>query len=117
MKTVIIEGWRYIPHSYAMVNQHLCLELLKRPDIRLFHRDVRYFMPTWRPTPNLWSPEDEAKLRSIPAPSPGMRADAMLRIGFPAFLSERTAGDTDILPGLRPSLERLKRPRSGRAVR
>jgi glycosyltransferase involved in cell wall biosynthesis len=88
MKTVIIEGWRYIPHSYAMVNQHLCLELLKRPDIRLFHRDVRYFMPTWRPTPNLWSPEDEAKLRSIPAPSPGMRADAMLRIGFPHFFQK-----------------------------
>jgi glycosyltransferase involved in cell wall biosynthesis len=86
MKTVVIEGWRYIPHSYAMVNQHQCLELLKRPDIRLFHRDVPYFFPNWRPMSNLWSAQEEARLRSIPPPPAGIHADAMLRIGFPHFL-------------------------------
>jgi glycosyltransferase involved in cell wall biosynthesis len=42
-----LEGWRGIPHSYALVNQYLLLELQKRPGISLFHRDLPFFNPRW----------------------------------------------------------------------
>ena len=32
MLTIFIRGWRSIPHSYAIINQFQCLELLGRPD-------------------------------------------------------------------------------------
>jgi len=83
MKKLLIEGWRFIPHSYAMVNHCHCLELLGRPEIELFHKDVPYFMPQWKPSPGLLAPAEEAKIRSIPPPPEGLRPDAVLRIGFP----------------------------------
>ena len=43
MRTIIVEGWRFIPHSYAMVSQYLFLEFLDRPGIRILHRDLPYF--------------------------------------------------------------------------
>ena len=39
-RTLLVEGWRNIAHSYAIVNQFQCLELLKIPDLGLIHRDV-----------------------------------------------------------------------------
>ena len=35
MKNILIEGWRFIPHSYSVVNQFQCLELLKRADVQI----------------------------------------------------------------------------------
>jgi glycosyltransferase involved in cell wall biosynthesis len=85
MKTLVVEGWRFIPHSYAMVSQHQCLELLARPGIRLFHRDIPMPFAKWSPAPGVFSPEDEARLRAIAPPEPGLRADAVLRMGWPHF--------------------------------
>jgi glycosyltransferase involved in cell wall biosynthesis len=85
MKTILVEGWRFIPHSYAMVSQHQCLELLKRSDVRVVHRDIPFPFPHWRPAPGVFSPDDEARLRAIPAPTPDLRPDAVLRMGWPHF--------------------------------
>jgi glycosyltransferase involved in cell wall biosynthesis len=93
MKTLLVEGWRFIPHSYAMVNHYHLLEILRRPDITVYHRDVPYISPTWKPVPGLLPPEDEAKLRAIPAEPPGLKADAMLRIGYPHQLGPDPASD------------------------
>jgi glycosyltransferase involved in cell wall biosynthesis len=86
MRTILVEGCRLIPHSYAMVNQYLCLELLKRPDVRLYHRDVPFYSPQWTRMPGLWAPEDEARIAGIPAPPADLRPDVVLRMGFPHFL-------------------------------
>ena len=48
--TLLVEGWRDIPHSYAVANSFQCLEILKRPGVHLLHRDVPYILDTWRPT-------------------------------------------------------------------
>lgn len=85
MKTVVVEGWRFLPHSYAVVNQYQCLEMLKRPDLKLYHRDVPLYQPNWKPALGSMSPEHEAALQAIPAPPPGLKADALLRMGFPHF--------------------------------
>ena len=81
-RTLVVEGWRFIPHSYAIVNQYLCLELLKRPDIRLFHRDVP-FVAEVRGAAPLWPPETERLLRDIPPPPPDLKPDALLRTDWP----------------------------------
>jgi hypothetical protein len=60
MKTIVVEGWRFIPHSYAMVSQHQCLDLLARPDVRLYHRDIPFAFPQWRAAPGVFPPEQEA---------------------------------------------------------
>jgi glycosyltransferase involved in cell wall biosynthesis len=47
MQRVLIEGWRGVSHSFALVNQCQILEMLKHPDIQLFHRDVPFAFPHW----------------------------------------------------------------------
>jgi len=46
-KHLLIEGWRGINHSFALVNQCQILELLAFDDIELSHRDLPYFLPHW----------------------------------------------------------------------
>ena len=82
-RTLMIEGWRFIPHSYAVVNQFQCLQILQRPEIRLVHRDMPYFKPDWRPAGGLLDAGAEAVIRAIPEAAPGERPDALLRITFP----------------------------------
>lgn len=80
---IIVEGWRFIPHSYSIVNQFQCLELLQRSQIQLFHRDLPYYAQHWQPINGLFSATDEVALRRIPVPEPGQSADVMLRMGYP----------------------------------
>jgi glycosyltransferase involved in cell wall biosynthesis len=82
-RTLLIEGWRFIPHSYAVLNQFQCLELLKIPGLQIFHRDVPYVRSRWLPVTGMFSPEEETAIRAIPAISDDAEADAVLRIAFP----------------------------------
>ena len=83
-RDILVSGWRFIVHSYAVANQFQCLELLRRsPGVRLFFEDVPYFDPSWRAATGLFSAESEAALRSIPPPPAGLKPHAELRIAFP----------------------------------
>jgi glycosyltransferase involved in cell wall biosynthesis len=82
-RTLLIERWRFIPHSYAILNQFQCLELLKIPRLTLFHRDVPYYRSRWQPMTGMFSPEEETAIRAIPAISDDAEADAVLRIAYP----------------------------------
>jgi len=84
---LIVEGWRLLAHSYAVVNQFQCLELLRRPHVALRHRDMPFRGPHWRQVSGLWDAPAEAALREIPAPGPGEIADAILRIDYPHRLN------------------------------
>ena len=44
---LLIEGWRGVNHSFALVNQCQILELLKFDDLCLFHRDLPFAMAHW----------------------------------------------------------------------
>lgn len=80
---LLVEGWRGINHSYALVNQYQLLELLKRPDVTLFHRDLPFPTDRWNVTENGagFSAEDTARIAAIPPPDGPV--DATLRITFP----------------------------------
>jgi len=84
---LLVEGWRFLPHSYAIVNQFLCLEFLRRPEIQLFHRDMPYFYPNWRPMSGVFDAATEEKIRGIPIVGPHDRFDAILRIDYPHRLN------------------------------
>ena len=104
---LIIESWRFYPHSYCLVNQHQCLELLRRPDVTLYHRDLPPFRPHWKITRGLLDANSEQLLEKIPGPPPGEAGDVTLRIAFPYDLrpssSKRTfvygTAEYDVPPG------------------
>jgi glycosyltransferase involved in cell wall biosynthesis len=82
-RTLIVEGWRFLPHSYALVNHSQLLELLRVPGLRVLHRDMPFVRPDWKETTGLHDPIDEEVIRAIPTAGPDTRADAVLRITFP----------------------------------
>ena len=94
MRSLCVEGWRFLHHSFAVVNQWQLLSLLQRADISLTVSDVPYFRDDWEPKKGLFSPDQERKLESIPASAPGESADATLRISFPFDFSLRPDGRT-----------------------
>lgn len=51
-KSIRIEGWRGINHSFALVNQYQILQLMRLPGLRLFHRDLPFAFPHWNRSNN-----------------------------------------------------------------
>ena len=88
MRNFLIEGWRGVNHSFALVNQNQILQLAARSDIALFHRDMPFFSPSWSRGAN----DDgfsAADRRSIDAPrDPGdISLDVIYRICSPFRMS------------------------------
>jgi glycosyltransferase involved in cell wall biosynthesis len=82
-RKLIVEGWRFIPHSYAMVNQWQLLALARRPDIALKVVDVPFYRPRWREETGLFEHGAEQVLRSIESAAEEEAAETTLRIFFP----------------------------------
>jgi glycosyltransferase involved in cell wall biosynthesis len=78
---ITVEGWRFLPHSYAVANQSFCLELLKHSQLSLFHRDVPFFDPNWTVVRGLFSPEQELSLNQLQPPL--TESDILWRVAFP----------------------------------
>jgi len=83
MAKILVEGWRFLPHSFATVNQFQCLELLKRPHLELCHRDVPYWNKNWQPVHGLLDKAQELALSGMPGPTGADIYDATLRTGCP----------------------------------
>ena len=66
MRSLCVEGWRFLHHSYAVVNQWQLLSLLKRNDLSLSVRDVPYIHPEWTARKGLFGPEQEKQLEIHP---------------------------------------------------
>lgn len=83
-KTLLVEGWRGINHSYAMVNQQQLLQLLKSDALQVFHRDLPFFNPAWGAAHNAngLSVAQNAQLNAIPDLTDA-QPDIIYRIAFP----------------------------------
>lgn len=83
-KTLLVEGWRGINHSYAMVNQQQLLQLVDSDRLQVFHRDLPFYNPNWNPRSNAsgFSAAQQARLGRIGDLRDG-RADVIYRIAFP----------------------------------
>ena len=53
MKKILIEGWRNINHSFAMVNQNQLLAMREMSGVKIFHRDAPFFMSHWAQSKDL----------------------------------------------------------------
>ena len=83
-KSLLVEGWRGINHSYAMVNQQQLLQMLKSDAVQVFHRDLPFFNPGWSRSHNAngLSAEQNAQLNAIPDLIEG-QPDIIYRIAYP----------------------------------
>jgi glycosyltransferase involved in cell wall biosynthesis len=89
-KRLIVEGWRFLPHSYAIVNQWQLLALLRR-NIALKVIDMPFYRPSWKVQAGLFEPAAEQALRSIEVAQPAESADVTLRVFYPfTFLPSRS---------------------------
>jgi glycosyltransferase involved in cell wall biosynthesis len=93
--TLLVEGWRFLPHSYAIVNQWQLLALARRGDIDLKIRDTPYPYEGWKAARGIFPARDEAALDALNRAEDGENFDITYRIGFPYDFrlapSERTA--------------------------
>lgn len=97
MPTLVMESWRFLPHSYAINSQYLCLELLKVPGLTLYHRDMPIPDARWTPARGVMSAEQEELLGAIPAPPEGLKPDVVVRLSFPYDFSASGAGKTIVM--------------------
>lgn len=89
--TLLIEGWRWILHSFSVVNHFHLLELAKRPEIRTHHIDRRYLGANWQRIAGMFPPEDEAVIDALGPPPEGVVPDACLRMAVPYDLTPADA--------------------------
>lgn len=75
-RRLLIEGWRFIHHSYALVAQEHCLCLLRRGDIDLRFRDFPYYYPDWKPTGGILDAEQQGLLAALRSPEPAFVPEA-----------------------------------------
>ena len=81
--SLIVEGWRLLPHSYAMVNQWQLLSLSRRTDVALKVIDAPLYVQRWEQQDGIFEPYSEQVLKSIGHAAPDENADLMLRISYP----------------------------------
>lgn len=89
-----VEGWRFLSHSYAIVNQWHLLDLARAPDIALRVKDLPFFQNKWREQAGLFPEAQERTLRSLPLLTPDFTPDVTWRTAFPYDFSPAMAGKT-----------------------
>jgi glycosyltransferase involved in cell wall biosynthesis len=104
-KSLIVEGWRFLPHSYAIVNQWQLLALLRR-NIALKVVDVPFYRPSWQAQAGLFEPTAEQALRSIEVAQPAESADVTLRVFYPFTFSPSRSRLTAVFATLEQQLIR-----------
>jgi glycosyltransferase involved in cell wall biosynthesis len=82
-KHLIVEGWRSISQSYAVINQWQLLAMMRRRDLTVIVRDMPYFDSRWAGRSNLFEPSETQALAALPLAAPSEPADATLRITAP----------------------------------
>ncbi len=80
---ILVEGWRNINHSYALVNQWQIFELIKSSNI--YFQDVSFFNENWNSQRNNSGLRNEVKniINRIPPPLDNIDYDITYRISAP----------------------------------
>ena len=85
-KRVIFEGWRFIPHSSAIVLQSYCLAAARRPDLEIKVRELPFNGP-WSRIGGMFPEALDRILQGLPVAGEDEEAEAVIRIGSPIDLS------------------------------
>ena len=95
-RTLIVEGWRFIAHSYAIVNQWQLLALSRRAEIAVKIIDVPLLGRHWQIQKGLFDPQAEHILNSFDIAKPDERADTTLRTFSPFDFSPSPSVQTAV---------------------
>jgi glycosyltransferase involved in cell wall biosynthesis len=77
--SLIVEGWRFITHSYAITNQWQLLALLKRGDVDIRVRDMPFYGVALNATTSIFDSIATSQLHSLPHATADDSADVTLR--------------------------------------
>jgi glycosyltransferase involved in cell wall biosynthesis len=92
MRTLLVQGWTGINHSYAMVNQYQLIELFKDDSLNLYSQEMSLFDQRWSKEKNGsgFNDSEKALLEKIKAYD-GESVDAIYRIFTPNTLENAHA--------------------------
>lgn len=97
IETILVEGWRFIPHSYSIINEWQCLELIKHKGIKLFMHDSPLYLRRWKPRRGLFDAASEAAIAALGELPAGEQPDATLRLTIPVRMKPAPHGGTFVL--------------------
>ena len=111
--SLLIEGWRGINHSFALVNQRQILELLRLPELRLYHRDMPYHLDGWSRSTHSsgLSTEELGLIDGLPDPRDEEDVDCVYRICSPfrpGAVNDRRKRVTYLITELGPTREDIE---------
>jgi hypothetical protein len=86
---VVIEGWRFVPHSYAIVSSYLFSELANTDGIELFFTDLPLFNPNWTRYSDTYPQKVEERLLSATLVDNTTWRNVTIRVSFPFDASPR----------------------------
>jgi glycosyltransferase involved in cell wall biosynthesis len=116
---VLVQGWRFIHHSYALVAQAHCVSMLRR-GIELRFEDLAFPTPAWKTSRGILDPDDERALSELRAPEPAFAPEATLRFArdfTPPPSGRAFVFDTPEFRALRPGVMRKLRASAAAADR
>jgi glycosyltransferase involved in cell wall biosynthesis len=91
---LLVEGWRNVPHSYAIVNQWQLLELARRDDVELRVKDLPLFNSQWARAPHPFGGAERAALSALKSWSSDFEPQATYRISYPLDFAAGKHGQT-----------------------
>jgi hypothetical protein len=94
VRGVIVQGWLSYPHSYALINRCQCREMLRRPNLKVFHQELAPYRAEWGHAERLPGDARDDALSQIPQPRVGEPAEVTLRVAFPYNLKRSSTPRT-----------------------
>jgi glycosyltransferase involved in cell wall biosynthesis len=82
VKTLLVEGWRGIHQSYALVNERQLAHLATTKGLQVFHRDMPLYDPAWPQARMAIERQFGGRIKAFDASAPA-RFDAVYRADFP----------------------------------
>jgi len=73
---LLVQGWRFIHHSYALVAQAHSVCLLRRGDVELRFQDLPFLTPEWQPSRGILDADDERALAELRGPDGSFAPEA-----------------------------------------
>jgi glycosyltransferase involved in cell wall biosynthesis len=95
-KTLIVEGWRFLSHSYAIVNQWQLLALARRTDVAVKIIDAPFARSLWTKQERLFDEGREQALNSMALARRDESADVTLKIFAPYDFSPSPSRETAV---------------------
>jgi glycosyltransferase involved in cell wall biosynthesis len=111
-RALLIQGWRFIHHSYAIVAQAHALALARRGDVALAFQDLAFPEDRWKTSRGILDPQEERRLENLRRPDAGFTPDATLRFARDFTAPPRGRAfvfDTPEFRILRPGVQRKLR--------